>query len=95
MMATANGGRALGLDIGSLASGSWADVIRVDLDDLAFTPWSTDDDLLRRVVWNTGERHVTDVWVAGRQVVADGDVTTVDVAGVVADAAERGSRLSG
>ena len=95
MMATANGGRALGLDIGSLASGSWADVIRVDLDDLAFTPWSTDDDLLRRVVWNTSERHVTDVWVAGRQVVADGDVTTVDVAGVVADAAERGSRLSG
>ena len=95
MMATANGGRALGLDIGSLASGSWADVIRVDLDDLAFTPWSTDDDLLRRVVWNTGERHVTDVWVAGRQVVADGDVTTVDVAGVVAAAAERGSRLSG
>ena len=95
MMATANGGRALGLETGSLTSGTWADVIRLDLDDLAFTPWSTDDDLIRRVVWNAAEHHVTDVWVAGRQVVADGQVTTVDVASITADAAGRGARLSG
>jgi 5-methylthioadenosine/S-adenosylhomocysteine deaminase len=76
-LATAAGGDALGLDVGRLRPGAWADVVRVDLDQPAFTP-GLDEDLVAHLVWAGSSRFVTDVWVAGEQVVAGGRCLTVD-----------------
>lgn len=95
MMATSNGAAALGVPTGTLAAGSWADVIRVDIDDHAFVPWTTDDDLVRRLVWNSKDRHVGDVWVGGRRIVASGELLTAEIGEIVERAALSGARLSG
>ena len=91
-LATRSGARALGLDdVGELRPGAWADVIRIDLDQPAFTPGL---DLLPLLVFAGGSRHVTDVWVAGHPVVVDGRVTTVDVAEATAEVDRRGRALA-
>jgi len=77
-LATRGGAQALGMtDIGELAPGRWADVIRLDLDQPAFQPGLAAD-LLGHIVWAAGAQHVTDVWVAGRRVVSAGEVTMID-----------------
>lgn len=79
-MATGGGAAALGRgDIGVLEAGRWADIIRVDLDDPGFVPVVADIDLVSHAVWSASRCAVRDVWVAGRQVVADGACTTVDL----------------
>ena len=70
-LATRGAGRALGRpDLGVLAPGSAADMVPVDLDDPAFVPLHEDAQLVEHLVWSGSSRLVTDVWVAGRQVVA-------------------------
>jgi 5-methylthioadenosine/S-adenosylhomocysteine deaminase len=89
LMATRGGAKALGRDdIGVLESDRWADLVHVDVDDPAFSAGLdvADAHLLANLVWASGTRTVRDVWVAGEQVVADGEVTTVDRAKVQADA---------
>lgn len=79
-LATAGGARALGYqDLGTLAPGSWADMVLVDTDDPAFSPVLSDKDMLAHLVWACTDRQVRAVWVAGEQVVADGACLTVDV----------------
>ena len=78
-LATCRGGDALGRpDLGRLAAGCPADMVLVDLDDPAFVPLLEDDHLIEHAVWAASSRLVTDVWVAGRQMVADGQCLTVD-----------------
>lgn len=80
-LATAGGAAALGRpDIGALEPGRWADIVRLDLDDPGFVPVLADGDLAAHAVWSASRSAVRDVWVGGRQVVADGECTTVDVA---------------
>lgn len=80
-LATAGGAAAIGRpDIGVLAPGRWADLLRLDLDDPGFVPVLDEVDLVAHAVWSVTREAVRDVWVAGRQVVADGACTTVDVA---------------
>jgi 5-methylthioadenosine/S-adenosylhomocysteine deaminase len=79
-LATRGAGRALGRpDLGVLAVGARADMVAVDLDSPAFVPWLEDALLIDHLVWSGSSRLVTDVWVAGRQVVERGVCTTVDV----------------
>lgn len=79
-LATAGGAAALGRpDIGVLAPGRWADLLRLDLDDPGFVPVLEDGDLVAHAVWSATREAVRDVWVAGRQVVTDGVCSTVDV----------------
>lgn len=93
-MATRDGAAALGLTgVGELGVGAWADMQRIDIDHPAFVPVTEEADLLAHLVWGGSSRHVTDVWVAGRHVVADGECTTVDEAEARAQVQERALRL--
>ncbi|QWF80564.1 amidohydrolase family protein [Amycolatopsis sp. CA-230715] len=98
LMATRGGADALGRDdIGALEAGRWADLVHVDTDDPAFATGLEvpDDQLLQNLVWAAGSRRVRDVWVAGEQVVGDGESLRVDRAKVQASAAEAAARLRG
>lgn len=72
-MATLGGAQALGLDaeIGSLAQGKAADLCAVTIDDIGLVPCY---DLASLIVYCAGREHVTDVWVAGRSRVANGNL---------------------
>ncbi len=94
LMATSRGATALGINTGTLASGSWADIIRIDLDHRSFHPMATDADIVQRVVWNAKQQHVTDVWVGGSPVVIGAAITTVDATETTAEVKRRGTRLS-
>jgi 5-methylthioadenosine/S-adenosylhomocysteine deaminase len=81
LMATRGGAAAIGCDdIGTLAPGCWADLVHVDLDDPAFAAGTDvpDAQLLSNLVWGAGSRRVREVWIAGDQVIADGESTRVD-----------------
>jgi len=76
-MATINGARALGLDheIGSLKPGKAADMIAVDLGGVehvsVFNP-------IIHLIYSTNRNQVTDTWVAGRRMLRDRKLTTID-----------------
>ncbi len=76
-MATLNGARALGLDslIGSLRSGKAADIVAVDLGDIETQPLY---DPLSQLIYAAGRDKVSHVWVAGRQVVHERALLTLD-----------------
>ena len=80
-------------DVGVLAVGSVADMMAVDLDDPVFVPLLSDAQLVDHLVWSASSRLVTDVWVAGRQVVADRRCVTVDVDRARREVEQRARRL--
>lgn len=84
-MATLNGARALGLGdaIGSLVVGKWADLCAVRLDDFESTPIYHP---LSQLVYASGRHQVSDVWVAGEQVLRDRVLTRLDAAEILARA---------
>jgi cytosine/adenosine deaminase-related metal-dependent hydrolase len=84
--ATVAGAKALMRDdLGKLAPGAKPDLVVVDLRCPDMMPAR---DPLRSLVFHAAERAVKDVYVAGRKVVADGRVTTLDHT----DAADRLTR---
>src|SRR5450631_1269908 len=76
-MATLGGATALGIDehIGSLEAGKQADAIAIDLGGLAHSPCY---DPASHLVHVTGRDQVSDVWIAGERLLADGALTRVD-----------------
>lgn len=83
LMATRDGAAAIGRDdLGTLAPGTWADLVHVDLEDPAFVDPSDDAQLISNLVWAGGSRLVRDVWVAGEHVLAAGEPTRVNRAAV-------------
>ncbi|WP_084705587.1 amidohydrolase [Prauserella rugosa] len=98
LLATRGGADALGRDdIGALEEGRWADVVHVDTDDPAFAAGIDvpDEQLLGNLVWAAGSRRVTDVWVAGEQVVSGGESSRVDRGEAQANVAVASDRLRG
>ena len=93
-MATRNGAEALGLHTGVLEPGRWADMIRLDLDDVAFVPVTSPQELIAHVAWAGGSRHVTDVWVGGERVVAGAVCLTVDESRARYEVQRRALRLA-
>jgi 5-methylthioadenosine/S-adenosylhomocysteine deaminase len=81
-------------DLGQLEAGRRADLVHVDTRDLVFEPVGDPADLLAHLVWSGAGRHVRDVWVGGRQVVADGRSTTVDTEALRVEVGERAARLA-
>ncbi|HTO47524.1 MAG TPA: TRZ/ATZ family hydrolase [Burkholderiales bacterium] len=76
-LATLGGARALGLDrgIGSIVPGKWADLVAVTLGAPETQPCF---DPVSHLVYACGREHVTDVWVAGKAVVAGRQPTRID-----------------
>jgi 5-methylthioadenosine/S-adenosylhomocysteine deaminase len=78
-MATLGGARALSLDqrIGSIVAGKDADLVAVDMGELADAPLY---DPISHLVHVTSRERVTDVWVGGERIVRERRLTTVDAA---------------
>lgn len=94
-LATGGAADAIGRpDLGRLAAGRRADLVHVDIRDLAFEPALEPADLLTHLVWSGASRLVRDTWVGGRQVVRDGVCTTVDAGALRAEVAQRAARLA-
>jgi 5-methylthioadenosine/S-adenosylhomocysteine deaminase len=76
-MATCGGAQVLGLEseVGTLAPQKWADLCCVDLSGPASQGHG---DRLTQLVFNGGRDMVRDVWVAGRQLLSDGELTRLD-----------------
>ncbi|MEL7157439.1 MAG: amidohydrolase, partial [Actinomycetota bacterium] len=92
-LATRQSARSIHLDdVGELRPGAQADIIRLDLDTPAFTPLRPET-MLTQLVFAGSARMVTDVWVAGRQVVAGGEVTLVDRGRIMEECQRRADRL--
>lgn len=77
-MATLNGAEALGLaaEIGSLQIGKYADLTAIRLDEIETLPLY---DPISDLVYSASRHQVTDVWIAGRQLLNDRELTTLDV----------------
>jgi 5-methylthioadenosine/S-adenosylhomocysteine deaminase len=94
-LVTRGGAAALGRDdLGSLHAGAKADMILLDLEDPAFVPVLEDAQLIEHLVWSSQSRLVTDVWVGGRQVVADGRCLTIDGPRARREVQQRARRLA-
>jgi 5-methylthioadenosine/S-adenosylhomocysteine deaminase len=81
-------------DLGQLEVGRRADLVHVDTRSLMFEPVGDASDVLAHLVWSGDGRHVRDVWVGGRRVVADDASTTVDTEELRVDVATRAARLA-
>jgi 5-methylthioadenosine/S-adenosylhomocysteine deaminase len=85
-IATLGGARALGLaeSIGSLSPGKWADLCCVDLSALHTQPVF---DVPTQLVNSALQDQVTDVWVAGRALLAAQNLVRMDISATVERAA--------
>ena len=81
-MATINAAKALGLDdnIGSLEVGKMADMIAINLGDIETQPCY---DIISQLVYATGRDKVSDVWVAGTQLLKDRQLTTMNPTNII------------
>lgn len=77
-MATINAARALGLDnqIGSIEKNKSADLVAINIDQLDALPLYHP---LAHLVYSANRQDVTHVWVAGRQLMRERELTTLDI----------------
>ena len=73
-MATIHGARALGIDTitGSLTPGKGADIVAIDMNHFATQPVY---DPVSQLVYSAARGQISDVWVDGKQVVLDHDLS--------------------
>jgi len=92
-MATINGAKALGLadKTGSLRIGKAADVIAIDLNQLETQPLYCP---VSHIVYAASRQQVTDVWVAGRRLLHNRQLTTLNLAELQAKIAVWQQRLA-
>ena len=92
-MATINGAKALGLDheTGSLVIGKAADVIAVNLDELETQPLYCP---VSQIIYAASRQQVTDVWVAGKRLLKQRQLTTINSADLKTKIADWQQRLS-
>jgi len=81
-MATINGAKALGIDevTGSLEIGKAADLIAVNLSNVETQPIY---DVVSQLVYATGRDSVTDVWVDGKHLLNNRQLTTLNPAQII------------
>ncbi|MBD9677154.1 TRZ/ATZ family hydrolase [Pseudomonas sp. PDM18] len=93
-MATLNGARALGMEqeTGSLELGKSADIIAFDLSRLAQQPVY---EPVSQVIYASGRDCVRHVWVGGKQLLDNGELTRLDEERLIAVAGEWGRKIAG
>ncbi len=93
-MATLNAAQALGLErtIGSIQPGKCADLCAVNLDSIELSPCY---DPASHLVYAAGREDVSDVWVAGKQLVGSGRLLHMDESSMKRKAREWKSRIAG
>ncbi|MFN3712833.1 MAG: TRZ/ATZ family hydrolase [Alcanivoracaceae bacterium] len=93
-MATLNGARALGIDgqTGSLVIGKQADMIAIDLGAVETQPLF---DPVAQIVYSASRQQVTHTFVAGRALMEERALTTLNEARVLRDARAWGDRIRG
>ena len=76
-MATLGGARALGIDeqVGSLRPGKWADITAIQLATIETQPLFNP---ISDLVYAASRHQVTNVWIEGRRVLKDRQLTTLD-----------------
>ncbi len=91
-MATLNGAKALGIEdkTGSLLPGKAADITAIKLDELETQPLF---DPVSQIVYAASRQQVSDVWVAGQQVLKNRHLTTFDLPALTAKIAQWQQRL--
>jgi 5-methylthioadenosine/S-adenosylhomocysteine deaminase len=91
--ATRGGAAVLGLEseVGTLEAGKWADLCCVDLARPGTQPLR---DPIAQLVFCGGRDIVSDVWVAGRQLLSGGELTRLDWADVAARLAAWSTRMN-
>ncbi len=92
-MATLNGASALGMGdcLGSLEPGKWADCVAVRLDDWQQLPVY---DPVAQLVYSASGAAVTHAWVAGKPVLAERELLTLDAKDILARARARGASIA-
>jgi 5-methylthioadenosine/S-adenosylhomocysteine deaminase len=93
-MMTINGAIALGLGelTGSIEPGKQADLCALDLDAPETQPLHH---VVSQLIYAASRRQFTDVWVAGKRLLDDGVLTTIDLDAVLNSARKWRSRLAG
>ncbi|MEL6215141.1 MAG: TRZ/ATZ family hydrolase [Pseudomonadota bacterium] len=93
-MATINGAQALGIaeQTGSLESGKWADIAVVNLGAVHCQPVY---DPIAALFYSANRSDVTDVWVAGKALLEQGEPTTLDAERIQARTQEWHDRIRG
>jgi 5-methylthioadenosine/S-adenosylhomocysteine deaminase len=92
-MMTINGARALGIGdrVGSIEAGKQADLCAFDLSAPETQPLHH---IVSQLVYAASTRHISDVWVAGKQLLKQGELTTIDIDDVIESARKWQSRLA-
>ncbi len=92
-MATINGARALGLgdETGSLEPGKSADITAIHLGAIETQPIYNP---VSQIVYAAARQQVSDVWVAGRQLLRKRELTTLDGEAITARAREWQARIA-
>jgi 5-methylthioadenosine/S-adenosylhomocysteine deaminase len=92
-MATINGARALDCDqkTGSLKKAKAADLIAIHLDNLSTLPTYNP---IAQVVYAAGRQQISDVWVAGKQLMRNQVLLTLDEEGIKEKARYWGQRIT-
>jgi 5-methylthioadenosine/S-adenosylhomocysteine deaminase len=91
-MATLGGARALGLDsrIGSLEAGKAADVIAIDLGQIETQPLF---DPIAQIIYAAGRTQITHLWVAGRMLMNERRLMTLNEDDLLANAQQWQDRI--
>ena len=91
--ATLGGARAMGLEdrIGSIVAGKQADLVAVRLDEIETLPMY---DTISQLVYACGRNQVSDVWIAGRQLLSGRRLATMDEARIKATATSWRARIA-
>ena len=91
-MATINGAKALGIDqiTGSLETGKYADIIAIDFSSLELNPVY---DPVANLVYSTSREQVSDVWVAGKHLLKDRELTTLNEKDIIRKTTQWNGRI--
>jgi len=93
-LATINGAKALGWDseIGSLEVGKRADITAIALDDLESQPLF---DPVSHLVYASSRNQVSNVWVDGKQLLKNRELTTLDKDAIIENAKQWRNKIKG